>query len=65
MQVNEQVIYDVHHLNSRYMSVADMQQEAWLLGLKPSDTVGDLAKELHRRGLDDFSLGRAVRGASA
>lgn len=59
------VLYDIHHTGLRYMSNADREFEAALLGLSPKCTIDVLAEEIHRRGLDDFSLGRAVRGASA
>jgi hypothetical protein len=59
------VLYDVHNTGRRYMSVADMQQEISFLGLDPLCTPLELANEIHRRGLDDFSPGRAVKGAQA
>ena len=59
------VIYDVHHTNLRYMSKDDMRYEALFLGLDPACSIDELAEEIHRRGLDDYSRGRVVRVASA
>jgi hypothetical protein len=60
-----EILYDVHHTNRRYMSSADMKIEKLLLGLPADCTIKRLSDEIHRRGLDDFSLGRAVKGANA
>lgn len=59
------ILYDVQQTDCRYMSTGDMLMEARFLGLGDKATINDLAKELQRRGLDDYSAGRAVRGASA
>lgn len=59
------VIYDIHVRGRRYTNVADMRLEILFFGLDPLCTVKELDDEIHRRGLDDFSPGRVVRGASA
>lgn len=59
------VLYDVLQTGCRYMSSADLQFEARLLGLAGDATVLDLSRELRRRGLDDYSAGRSVGWANA
>jgi hypothetical protein len=59
------VLYDVQETGRRYMSNQDMRFEAKLLGLAPSATMNDIARELKRRGLYDYSMGRAMKGAKA
>jgi len=56
-----QVIFDIQRTGRRYMSDADLQQECLFLGLEPTATTAEIAAELHRRGLDDFSAGRAMK----
>lgn len=62
---DSEVIYDIQRTGRRYMNTADLQLEARLLGLTSSASLWDLGKELDRRGLNDYSAGRAVKGGNA
>lgn len=63
--LNGEVIYDVQRTGHRYMTNADMQLEARLLGLTEENTAQDLLNELTRRGLADYSPGRAIAWGQA
>ncbi len=63
--MRDQVIFDVQRTGRRYTNDADKQLESMFLGLAPDATNVEIANELQRRGLDDFSYGRVVRGGKA
>lgn len=63
--MKNEVLYDVSLTGRRYTNTKDMLLEARLLGLEPSASLNDLARELKRRGLYDYSMGRAVKGDKA
>jgi hypothetical protein len=63
MDTNYQILYDIRKTGCRYASPEDMLVEARLLGVECS--IMALGRELRRRGLDDYSPGRAAKGGNA
>jgi hypothetical protein len=58
-------LYDCIASGQRYMTTADMLQEAQLLGLNSQTRLEDLWAELKRRGLYTIRKGAFVKRADA